>query len=200
MQENPMSVTAVDFNLADLLRQAGAQIRGRNRADCPRCGGRQTVSLTEELFCCHHAGCNFKGNTFTLARELGLAPKLSSGEARALLLERERAEAAAQVFLARVRGARFGLDALHIELLNLQDEASERLKANPNDETAWEALAYVYSVLPRVRAELTLLSEGRFEDRQAWFEAGEDRGQEMADRILRVGGVPTFDDKWAAVE
>jgi hypothetical protein len=101
--------------------------------------------------------------------------------------------------LVRVRGARLGLDALHIELLNLLDDASERLKANPNDETAWDALAYIYSELPRVRAELDLLCEGTFGDRQVWLDGGADRHREMTDRVLGVGGVPTFDGKWAEV-
>ncbi len=200
MQENPVSMTAVQYDLADLLQRAHAKIRGRNRADCPRCGGRQTVSFTEELFCCHHAGCDFKGNRFTLARDLGLAQRPSRAEARALHLERERAEAAAQAFLVLVRRARFGLDGLHIELLNLRDEAHERLEVNHDDEVAWEALAYTYSELPRIRAEPALLGEGRFEDRQAWLEAGEERRHEMTDRILRVDGVPAFDGKWVDVK
>jgi hypothetical protein len=157
------------------------------------------VSYTDELFCCHYAGCDFRGNAFTLACELGLVRKLSSAEARALRLERERAEAAASAFLVQVRGARFGLDALYIDFLNLRDEASERLKANPNDETAWDALAHIYSELPRVRAELALLCEGTFGDRQAWLDADADKHREMIDRILRVGAVPTFDGKWIEV-
>jgi len=116
-----------------------------------------------------------------------------------LSLERKRAEAAASAFLARVRGARFGLDALHIELLNLRDEASERLKANTSDETARDTLAYIYSELPRVRAELALLSEGTFGERVACLETDEEARHEMAYRILRAGGVPTYDDKWLEI-
>jgi len=191
-----MSVTAVDYLLADLLQRAGAQIRGRNRADCPRCGGKRTISFNGEVFCCHHAGCDFKGNSFTLALELGLARRLSLAEARALRLERERAEAAADAFLVQVREARFGLAVLHIELLNLRDEAHKRLKANHADEIAWEALVYIDSELPGVRAALLLLSEGTMGDRIAWLEAGEDTRHEMTNRILQVGGVPTFDGKF----
>jgi ribosomal protein L37AE/L43A len=194
-----MSTTAVEYGLMELLERAGCKLRGRNRVDCPRCGGRRTVSFTDELYCCHHAGCDFSGNAFTLARELGLARRLSPTEARALRLERERAEAAATAFLLRVRGARFGLGGLHIELLNLRDEAHERLKVNHDDETAWDALAYVYSELPRVRADLALLSEGTIGDRIAWLEADHEKRREMADRILQVGGVPTFDGKWVEV-
>lgn len=190
-------VAAVSLAMPQLLERVGCTLRGRNRADCPWCGGRRTISFTDQVYFCHR--CGAKGNAFTLARELGLARRLSLVEARALRLERERAEAAATAFLVRVRGARFGLDALHIELLNLRDEASERLKANHDDEAAWETLGYIYAELPRVRAELALLSEGRFEDRQAWLQADADTRFEMTNKILLAGGVPTFDRKWVEV-
>lgn len=191
-----MSVTAVEYDLADLLRQVGARVHG-NRADCPCCRGRRTISRTDKVYFCHR--CGAKGNSFTLARELGLAPRLSRAEAQAMRLERERAEAVANAFLARVRAARFGLTALHIVLLNLRDEARERLEANHDDETAWEILACVCSELPRVRADLVVLSEGTVGDRLTWFKANEEIRRDMADRVLRVGGVPTFDGKWAEV-
>ena len=101
--------------------------------------------------------------------------------------------------MVQVRGARFGLDTLHIEVLKLHDNAHEKLKANPDDETAWENLAYVYMELPQVRAELILFSDGTIGDRVAWFEADEEGRREMRERILRVGGVPTFDGKWTEV-
>jgi hypothetical protein len=148
------------------------------------------------LFNCHHAGCDFHGNSFTLARGLGLARRLIPAEARALRVERERADAAARAFLVRVRGARFGLSAIHIELLNLQDRVHERLKANCEDDAGWEALAYIYSELPRVRTELIMVSEGTIEDRLAWLNADEETRHKMINRTLQVGGVPTFDGKF----
>jgi len=192
----------VEDDMADLLAGAGCTVRGRNRADCPRCGGKRTVSYTAEVFCCHHAAgadCDFRGNAFTLARELGLARQLSRAEARALGRERERAEAVAKAFTARCQAARFGLGALHIELLNLQDDAHERLKAKRDDEMAWEKLAYIYTELPRIRAELALLGDGTVGDRVVWLEADDGKRREMAGRILQVGGVPTYDGKWAEV-
>ncbi len=62
----------------------------------------------------------------------------SATRSRGLRLEQDRAEAAVSAFLVQVRGARFGLDLLRIELLKLQDEAHGRLKANHRDERAWE--------------------------------------------------------------
>jgi len=192
-----MTMVNQEYAVPELLENAGCTLRGRNRSDCAWCKGRRTISYTDEVYCCHR--CGAKGNSFTLARELGLAPRLSRAEAQAMRLEKERAEAVANAFLARVRAARFGLTALHMELLNLRDEAHERLKANHDDETAWEILACICSELPRVRAELILLSDGTVGDRVAWFEGNEERRREIADCILRVSRVPTFDGKWAEV-
>lgn len=191
-----MSVTTVEYDLADLLRRVGARVRGK-RADCPWCRGRRTISHTDQVYFCHR--CGAKGNAFTLARDLGLAPRLSPADARAFCLERERAEAAANAFLALVQKARFGLDTLHIALLNLGDRVHERLKANHEDETAWDVLAYLHAELPRIRAQLTLLSHGTVGDRLAWLEADNEARRDMANRILWAGGVPTFDEKWAEV-
>jgi ribosomal protein L37AE/L43A len=190
--------TALKFSQAELLERVGATLRGHNRADCPWCGGRRTISYADEVYFCHR--CGAKGNAVSLARELGLARRLSSAEARALRLERERADRAAHAFLAEVKGARFGLGGLHIELLKLRHEARERLKVNHDDVPAWETLAHVHTELPRARAAYVLLSDGTVGDRLAWLEANEGTRREMADRILQAGGVPTYDGKWVEVE
>jgi hypothetical protein len=91
-----------------------------------------------------------KGNQ---KRVVPLPPELLQVLQNCLRLEREQAERAARAFALQVRGARFGLGALHIELLNLRDKAHEQLKANADHETAWETLAYGYEELPRVRVE-----------------------------------------------
>jgi len=191
---------ATQFDLAALLERVGARPPryGRGKWGCPKHSGSPSVSvdLDRGLFNCHHAGCDFHGNSFTLARGLGLARRLIPAEARALRVERERADAAARAFLVRVRGARFGLSAIHIELLNLQDRVHERLKANCEDDAGWEALAYIYSELPRVRTELIMVSEGTIEDRLAWLNADEETRHKMINRTLQVGGVPTFDGKF----
>lgn len=195
---------ATQFDLDALLERVGARPPryGRGKWGCPKHSGSPSVSvdLDRGLFNCHHAGCDFHGNSFTLARGLGLARRLSPAEARALCLERERAEAAASAFLVRVRAARFGLTALHVELLNLLDQAHERLQTNHDDEAAWGALAYSHNELPRVKVALLLLSEGTFGDRKAWLEADEDTHHKMKDRILQVGGVPTYDGKFVELD
>lgn len=80
--------------------------------------------------------------------------------------------------------------------MNFQDEAHGRLKANHDDETAWEKLTYGRIEHPRIQAGLSLLSEGTIGDRLAWHNADGETRREMVDRILLAGGVPTFDDKW----
>jgi ribosomal protein L37AE/L43A len=85
-----MNVVA-QLDLHDSLQRAGARLASRGRADCPRCGKKRTVSYTGEVFFCHHADCKFKGNTFTLAKELGLAPTYSPQDLRRLALQRKRA-------------------------------------------------------------------------------------------------------------
>ena len=52
-----MAMASLEYSLPDLLERAGCTLRSRNRADCPQCGGRRTLSFTEELFCCHHVAC-----------------------------------------------------------------------------------------------------------------------------------------------
>jgi hypothetical protein len=111
-----------------------------------------------------------------------------TNEARALPADPELAEAAPQAFAVRVRGAISGLHALQIEILKWLACARERLKTNHDDETALEVLPYAYNELPRIRAEITLLSEGKYEDRQAWLEASPEERWEMADRVLLDGG------------
>ncbi len=196
--------TAIEYELTDLLRRRGAvpPRYGRGKWTCPRCH-RTTLSVNESsgLYNCFHAGCDFRGNALTLARELGLARRLSPTEARALRLEKDQAERAASAFMVQVRAARFGLAAVHIELLNLRDQAHERLKTNHDDEAAWRDLAYIYNELPPVKAALLLLSEGRIGDRKAWLdEANEKTRHEIIDLILRAGGVPTFDGKFVEIE
>ena len=78
-----MSTTAQHFALTDLLTRAGAHIRGR-RADCPRCKRQRAVSFDESrgVYHCHGSGCDFSGGTVKLAREQGLAARLTAAEYR----------------------------------------------------------------------------------------------------------------------
>src|SRR5207249_4584058 len=156
-----MTVAALDYAMPELLERAGCTLRGRNRGDCPRCGGRRTVSYTEEVFCCHHAGCDFQGNAFQLARQLGLVRRLSPAEAHEQRERRDRARALAGECARKLRARRQELYRAHRELLSIRAEAHE----GERSETVWDALARVYTELRRVRAELLILESAPVRDR-----------------------------------
>ena len=150
-------MTAVEYPLRELLERAGATLRGRNRADCPSCKGRRTVSYSEEVFCCHHAGCHFRGNNVTLARGLGLLRRLSHGEYQDQRQARKEAEWLAHRIVEKRKARRWGLQARHRQLLSIRLGALERLERNREDGGAWGALALVYRELPQLQQELERL-------------------------------------------
>jgi putative DNA primase/helicase len=80
--------TPTQFDLGTLLEKAGGRPHG-NRFDCPKCGGLRTVSHTDELYYCHK--CQWKGNTVSLAKELGLYQRLPPAEYREFQRTRELA-------------------------------------------------------------------------------------------------------------
>lgn len=89
-------------------------------------------------------------------------PKLSCGVCpcrQTFGLRHQKQCAETNAFLVQIRGAHFGVGALYGEVLNIREEAQERLKEDPDEEGAWGALACVYSQLPRVSADLLLLSK-----------------------------------------
>lgn len=147
-------MTAVEIPLPELLERAGATLRARNRADCPKCKGRRTVSFNAEVFCCHHVGCDFKGNCVTLGKELGLLRRLSPGEYERKRREREGAEQLARLIVAKRRERRGELEARHRQLLGIKLGALERLEHDRNCDLAWAALQIAYFELPLVQEAL----------------------------------------------
>ena len=79
------------YGLPALLQRVGARPRG-NRHDCPKCGGARTVTNGEDVFYCHK--CQWRGNTVSLAKELGVYQRISPAEYRELQRSRELAHAA----------------------------------------------------------------------------------------------------------
>jgi hypothetical protein len=141
-----------------LLERAGARIRGK-RADCLKCTGhsRLTVSFTDEVAYCHR--CGWKANVVLLARELGL---LNDPEARAQL-RREQAERERQ--MQPLREFEFWRDARERELgWKLYDPsrkavvAGSVLKAFPDCEEAWDALARYYHAKADLHGALDFLA------------------------------------------
>ena len=194
-----MSIMELQFAMGELLERAGAKLRGRGRADCPRCGGRRTLSYTSSLFKCHHAGCGFQGSSHNLAKELGLARPLSLAEREELQQRLLCAREAAGQALGRVRSRRLELYEAHRSLLSILLSASERLKQNPEDERAWTALAYRGRELPKVRAELAMLESVPVGDRLALLNASNVDRERLVARMVIHGGVVDSNGKFVEV-
>ncbi|MGH9357710.1 MAG: hypothetical protein ACRD1O_00875 [Terriglobia bacterium] len=143
--------TATQFEMVELLEQAGARPRG-NRHDCPKCGGFRTVTHTDETFFCHK--CGWRGNAATLAKELGVYKPLPRDEYLRQKRERERAHNSVVRLYQAVRARRMELlDSLH-ELARLEALVHD---AGMDDETAWDSLATVYRERPEIEGELDYL-------------------------------------------
>lgn len=145
--------TVAEYEITDLLEQAGCHPRG-NRHDCPKCGGLRTVAHSAEAFFCHR--CQWKGNAVTLEKELGVYQRITSAEYQELRRRRDRAHDAA-----------LGLySVVHQRQLDLRDDLRTlghielgAHRAGPS-ETVWNALGMVYSERPVIESELDLLESG----------------------------------------
>ena len=126
--------------LPELLVQAGAQLRGPKRADCPRCGGLRSISYTDEVFHCHK--CAWAGNAITLAHELGLAiSKPTPVEMREKQIIRREAER----FAAWARTKRIGTACLLRDLDRYESDwcgigQTELAGGSPVSEIVWDRL------------------------------------------------------------
>ncbi|HLI31101.1 MAG TPA: hypothetical protein VKV79_08400, partial [Terriglobia bacterium] len=176
--------------------QAGARPRG-NRHDCPKCGGLRTVTHAEECFYCHK--CQWKGNVVTLAKELGVYRRIPKAEYIRQQRERQQAETLARQFLAACRDHRLAFNALCCIMQQARDEAHEKLKANPDDETGWDVLAWVAENEREVLATCQLLSEGSIPARRRWLEADSQERERIAEEILLAGGVVDGDGRFIEV-
>lgn len=145
-----VGTVAVQPAIVELLEQAGAKPRG-NRHDCPKCGGYRTVTHSSEAFFCHK--CGWKGNTVSLAKELGVYQRLPKAEFVRQVWKRERAhEAALRLYGAVHSQRRKPLDMLH-DLNRLEAVAHD---AGPT-ESGWGNLALVYQHRPKIESELDFL-------------------------------------------
>ncbi len=175
--------TATQRGIVDLLEQAGARPRG-NRHDCPKCGGLRTVTQTAEAFYCHR--CQWKGNTVTLAKELGVYRRLPSAEYHDQCRKREQAESQAREFLAACKRERLRACEELRELGRLELLAHE---AGPDHPSTWPALEMVYRKRPVLTARAVLFSEGAVHDRRKYLEADGKGRERIIDGILLAGGV-----------
>ena len=166
------------YQIAELLTQAGARIRGRGRADCPRCKRPRTVSFDElkGTYHCHGAGCDFSGGAGTLARQLGLARRLTRAEYRKLCENRDRAERAARALYEQVKRRRFELLERLRGLGRLELLAH---RAGADHPATWDALALVYGECPVLRTELSILETSGAAELIQFFRASAERKAEM---------------------
>lgn len=146
--------SAVQTHIGSLLEIAGARIRGRSRADCPRCKRFRAISFTSETFFCHGIDCGWKGNTVSLEKELGIYRRIPSAEYRELRRRSERAHEAAVRLYSAAHSRQLELR----EELRLLGRAELRAhEAGPDDPDSWEILAYVYQLRPTIERELEAL-------------------------------------------
>jgi hypothetical protein len=157
------------LNMEMLLRETGFRIRGK-RADCQYCTGRSrlTVSFTDEVAYCHR--CNWKSNSFTLSKERVL---LDENSAAAEIFQREQRER--RIFRVEIAALEQWLDSNYWRVADryrLLGHAAQKartfLQENPNDETAWEALASFYHWESKLAAAMDYLT---FAKASQWLES-----------------------------
>ncbi len=195
MRRTPSGLTRTEprYDLLALLEQAGAHPRGR-RFDCPKCGGLRTISQTQEVFFCHK--CEWKGNTVTLAKELGLYQRLPWPEYIRQLEERERAARAAKHLYKQVKARRVELlDELH----GLNGLESLAHKEGPENPATWDALAQAYTERPGILAELTFLETSPADKVLQFLKATTERRQAVREAILVHGGMYDHAGKFVEV-
>jgi len=182
-----MSAVPQQFALTDLLTRVGARIRGR-RADCPRCKRQRGVSFDESrgVYHCHGAGCDFSGGCVKLARELGLARRLSGAEYRELRQNRERADRAARALYERVKARRFELLE---ELRGLGRLEAKADVAGVDHLATWDALALVYGRRPALLAEIAIHENCGAADLVQWFSVRPDTRERAIEGVLVRGGL-----------
>jgi hypothetical protein len=154
--------------MIELLQKAGFRIRGK-RADCAHCNGHSlgTVAFSSELAFCHR--CNWKANTATLARELGLFsndPRMQEAFRR----ERSRRESQEAVIGAfeRWRQARIREVSDRYRALSRTAVLAENvLREFPGCEEAWDVLARFYDAEAQLSGAFDWLT---FAKASTWLE------------------------------
>jgi len=151
--------TELHPGITELLEMAGARPHGK-RFDCPDCGARGTVSVdaSKQVFCCHHAGCEFHGGIGTLQRRLGIERERIP---RAEYLQRRKTQQRTREASQRLS---YASKARQLELqARLQELGRAELLAHEqgaHDPAAWDTLTGVYAERPRIERELDGLESG----------------------------------------
>lgn len=185
-------------SLGNLLTQAGARpSRYGKKWDCPACGKPGCLSVDESrgLFNCFGAGCDFRGNTTTLRRRLGIAsPKLSSLECQRLMaMDKKLDERVARLLEAKHDRRDKVIDSL-MELYRLEGSAHV---AGPDNPAAWDALADVYARRQRLEAELLILNHAHARDLERFLVTSSSSDRTRAiDNVFMLGGLADAKGRW----
>ena len=195
-----MPVTAVEYDVSQLLAKVGATLRGPRRADCPECRSKRTVSYTEKLYFCHHVGCHFRGNSITLAKELGLLRPLSPREAQESKRTRERARRAAEEVSDRLRERRLPLQEEHRQMLHIYYGGQDRLKRDRDPKIGHTLVSYAKKQLRKIRAELVLVEDAPINKRIEFLGANEGRQRGMISEVIAGGGLSDVNGTFIEVD
>ena len=185
--------TTTQHEITDLLERAGAAARG-SRHDCPKCGGRRTVTNSSEAFYCHR--CQWKGNIITLARDVGLETQLTPEEYRLLRQRMEHAKQAAEALRARVQPRRF---ELYDELRTLAQIEKGAHTAGADRPEVWDSLDLVYKRRSLIVAELTFLEAAIGPRVERFLDATPEHQRVVCEAILENGGIVDRDGKFIEV-
>ena len=194
-----MSTAQIQYSVHELLQRAGATIRPHDRADCPKCGRRRAVSYTEEVYFCHGGTCDFNGNGFLLARELGLLKSLPFAEAQKQARLRARAREAAEVVAARIKEEVFALRVQHRRLLDIECTGKERLKGNSKDIVGRDMQKYSWRERLKVLAALTIIEDSKIPTRIKFVDANELKRKEMVESVISTQGIYDANDRFIEV-
>ena len=157
------------LEMRSLLERAGFRIRTSTRADCGRCSGRSTgtVSYTAEVAHCFR--CEWRASIVSLARELGLLSANPAMQAR--LREETRRRTRFNVQIQAFEGWRDAqIHRISNRILALSRaavEAGELLRTDPANETAWESLSNYYHSEAQLSAAVDFLTFAKASD---WLE------------------------------
>lgn len=157
------------LGMRSLLERAGFRIRTATRADCGRCSGRSTgtVSYTAEVAHCFR--CDWRASTVTLARELGLlnADPATLARLREETRGRARFNVPIQAFEAWRDAQIHRLSDRILTLSRAAVQAGEVLRTDPANETAWETLSKYYHSQAQLSAAFDFLKFAKASD---WLE------------------------------
>ena len=189
MQANTVITTTSPDSVAVLLELNGAKLRGRNRADCPDCGGCRTVAYDElkDVFYCHHSGCTFRGGKGTLRRRLGLHREWLPRE-EFLQRRRDRTRAstiAGKLYAAWNRQWSGRIDRLRA-LRNLEDRAH---KLGPDNPRTWGTLGIIYETRPRTLSELLFLESSPLPNLIEFLGLDAKGRKAVIERVIFNGGI-----------